>query len=383
MRVVMLHQYFKTPEEGGGIRSWYLCHALKQAGHDVEVITSWNNPNRKTVSSEGFPVHYLPVYYANNLGVARRIWAFLQFAMAAHKKLSTLAKPDCVYAISTPISIGWLAKRFFHKTAIPYIFEVGDLWPDVPVQMGFVRNKILVYLLKKLELSIYDEAKNIVAMSPAMMDYFETLGQLPKTICVTNFSDLSFFSGHTQPDEVFTVAYTGSLGKANCLTYLIDLAQEAQNRGLANFRCVIMGEGAERALLEAKVREKGLQNVRFLAHDSKEKAMALLQESSMAYLSFAQYNRIWTGSPNKYFDALALGKPVLCNFGGWIGEKITRTGCGIVYQATDPKAFFDQHWESLQTSGRLESMGENALQLAKEKYSIEQQMPRWLSLFSV
>lgn len=383
MRVVMLHQYFKTPQEGGGIRSWYLCHALKQAGHDVEVITAWNGPDRKIVCSEGFPVHYLPVYYANNLGIARRVWAFLLFAMAASKKLTTLPRPDYVYAISTPITIGWLARRFCRKAAVPYIFEVGDLWPDVPVQMGYVNNRALVHLLKKLELSIYAEAKNIVAMSPAMMDYFKKLGQLPKTICVTNFSDLSFFSGHTQPDEVFTVAYTGSLGKANCLTYLIDLAQEAQNRGLTNFRCVIMGEGAERALLENKVKEKGLQNVRFLAHGSKEKAIALLQESSMAYLSFAQYDKLWTGSPNKYFDALALGKPVLSNFGGWIREEITRIGCGIVYQATDPKSFFDQHWESLQANGKLESMGENALQLAREKYGFEQQMPGWLSLFSV
>ncbi|WP_416867815.1 MAG: glycosyltransferase family 4 protein [Imperialibacter sp.] len=382
MRVILLHQYYKTPEEGGGIRSWYLCRALKEAGHEVEVVTAWNKKESKTVLIDGYPVHYLSIHYSNDLGFFRRIWSFTAFFIAAYKKVNSLSRPDFIYAISTPLSIGALAKWIRWRKSIPYFFEVGDLWPDVPAQMGYLLNPLLIRILKSLELSIYKSAKGIVAMSPAMVDCFNDLGYGSKTTCVTNFSDLSLSntpSHEREPTDLFTVAYVGTLGKANHLSYLIDLAEEAQKRGLRNFRCILMGEGAEEPLLKKRIAEKGLFNVSLLPHSSKEAAISVLKTASMAYLSFGPYDKLWTGSPNKYFDALAIGKPILCNFGGWIGDEITDKKCGVVYSPFNPQSFFDKHWPSLQAEDTLESMGQNALTLAKRSYSLNKQIPKWLT----
>ncbi|MEQ9377821.1 MAG: glycosyltransferase family 4 protein [Imperialibacter sp.] len=385
MRVILLHQYYKTPEEGGGIRSWYLCRALKEAGHEVQVVTAWNKEESETVSVDGYPVHYLSVHYSNDLGFFRRIWSFTAFFVAAYKKVNSLSRPDFIYAISTPLSIGALAKWIRWRKSIPYLFEVGDLWPDVPAQMGYLRNPLLIRIIKSLELSTYKSAKAIVAMSPAMVDYFNDLGHGNKTICVTNFSDLTLTntpSHEKERTDSFTVAYIGTLGKANHLSYLIDLAEEAQKRGLKNFRCIIMGEGAEEPLLKKMIAERGLSNVSLLPHSAKPTAINVLKSASMAYLSFGPYDKLWKGSPNKYFDALAIGKPILCNFGGWIAEEISAKKCGITYNPIDPRSFFETNWASLQKPGALKKMGENARTLAEKSYALDKQIPKWLSLFS-
>ena len=72
MRILYLHQYFKTPEEGGALRSFYLSQALAQAGHEVELITAYNGATYKTMNLNGVLVHYLPVSYSNNFGFFRR-----------------------------------------------------------------------------------------------------------------------------------------------------------------------------------------------------------------------------------------------------------------------------------------------------------------------
>lgn len=382
MRVVLLHQYFKTPGEGGGVRSWYLARALLTAGHRVEVVTAWNRKEKQCLTVDGITVHYLPVYYQNEFGFFRRVLAFLSFTFSAARKILSLPKPDVVYAMSTPLTIGLVARYIKWKKNVPYIFETGDLWPDVPIDMGYIKGHMLTRALKRVELGIYQHARNIVAMSPAMLTYFEKLGFGHKTVCVTNFADMSFGRAEAVPVKLFTITYTGTLGKANRLDYLLDLATEAKKRELRNLRVVMMGQGAEKERLMKIVEETKLDHVLFIDHSSKAAAIQLMRESTMAYLSFAPFEKLWTGSPNKYFDALAIGKPVLCNFGGWIAEEIDREQCGAVYQPGRPDQFFDDVWPKLQSEAVLAQMGHQAHRLAGDKYSLEKQLPLWLTLFS-
>ncbi len=385
MKIILLHQYFKTPEEGGGIRSWHLCRALIQAGHEVEVVTAWNKKSQGTMEIDGYTVHYLPVHYDNELGFVKRISSFLRFFQAAYKKIRSLPQPDYIYAISTPLTVGILAMLIKRKQGTPFFFEVGDLWPDVPVQMGYIKNRLLIRILKTIELSIYKAAKGIVAMSPAMVTYFDALGHGNKTICITNFADLSLMENPNpgaEKDGKFTILYAGTLGKANQLGYLIDLATEATERKLEHFKCIIMGDGAEKELLQKIVMKRNLSNVSFLAHESKHAATQLMKNASMMYLSFGPYDKLWTGSPNKYFDALAVGKPVICNFEGWIATEIRSKNCGVVYKPTNPKSFFEKNWPLLETPEALHKMGENARTLAEEKYSLEKQIPLWLAFLA-
>ena len=194
MKILIIHQYFNTPQTGGPLRSYYLAQGLASCGHEVEIITSHNHKNRLQREINGFTVHYLPVFYDNALGFTRRVIAFLKFAWMAYRKALTLDKIDLCYAISTPLTTGWVAKKLKLRCNIPYIFEVGDLWPEAPVQMGVIKSPWLIDALRRFEKSIYRQAKHLVALSPGIKEgIIKTCPQKIVTV-IPNMSDCKFYS---------------------------------------------------------------------------------------------------------------------------------------------------------------------------------------------
>jgi hypothetical protein len=143
MKILYIHQYFRTPEEGGAIRSYYLAKGLVENGIDVELITAHNEPVAVTKIIEGITVHYLPVYYDNEQGFFKRAYAFFKFMHQARKKARKIKGVDLIYATSTPLTIGLSALKIKQDQNIPYFFEVRDLWPEAPVQMGAIKNRLL------------------------------------------------------------------------------------------------------------------------------------------------------------------------------------------------------------------------------------------------
>ena len=139
MKIIYVHQLFKTPSEGGGIRSYYLAKELVENGHEVHMITTHNELNSK-VSIDGIQVHYLKVPYDNSFGFLRRLWAYGKFVLGARRKAKKIANADLAYVMTTPLTTGWIATWMKRKLGINYFFEVGDLWPDVPIEMGVIKN---------------------------------------------------------------------------------------------------------------------------------------------------------------------------------------------------------------------------------------------------
>ena len=139
----MLHQHFKTPQTGGAIRSFYLAKALVDHGHQVVVVTAFNEKKYKIVDVEGIEVHYLPIAYDNRYKFYARGWAFVRFTVAASQLAREFKNFDTCYAISVPLTVGIIARWIKYRYGIPYFFEVGDLWPDAPVQLGFAKNYFL------------------------------------------------------------------------------------------------------------------------------------------------------------------------------------------------------------------------------------------------
>ena len=92
MKVLYIHQYFRTPEEGGAIRSYYLAKGLVEHGIEVELITAHNEPKASTKIIDGITVHYLPVFYDNEQGFLQRIYAFFKFMRLARKKARKIKK---------------------------------------------------------------------------------------------------------------------------------------------------------------------------------------------------------------------------------------------------------------------------------------------------
>lgn len=173
MRIIYLHQYFNTPEMQGGTRSFEMARRLVKAGHAVHMVTSKRDaddhagPVWEESEETGIHVHWCRVPYSNRMSFTQRIQAFARYAWLAGKRAASLPA-DVVFATSTPLTVAGPAVRVARKLRVPMVFEVRDLWPDVPIALGVLRNPILKASARWLERYAYRHATRIVALSPEM-----------------------------------------------------------------------------------------------------------------------------------------------------------------------------------------------------------------------
>jgi glycosyltransferase involved in cell wall biosynthesis len=390
MRVIIIHQYFRTPEEGGGIRSYYLAKGLLAKGHDVEIITAHND---KTITKhiEGITVHYLPVYYDNKLGAISRIWAFVKFVILAINKACLLPKGNINYAISTPLSVGIIALTLRVLRRTPYIFEIGDLWPEAPIQLGYIKNIFLKNLLYWFEKYIYCKSRNIVAMSPDIERYVLNTQPADKVIMIPNMSDCDFYypsdKSRTSLDKFdvagkFVIAYIGTAGRANHLEYLVDAA-EASNLVFPQVQFLVASSGRELSRMKNLVDKAGLSNIRFINYLDRAGVKELLNITDAVYVSFANVPILSSGSPNKFFDGLAAGKLIITNFGGWTKDIIEKHECGFSYNSEEANTFSEQLAPYLKSEELLLKSKNNARQVAEKHYSRNGLIEEWMKLFDI
>lgn len=349
MKILIIHQYFNTPQSGGPLRSYYLACGLSSHGHEVEVITSHKHHCRRVEEINGFKVTYLPVFYDNKLEFHSRIFSFLKFAWYAYRKALQVKNIDLCYAISTPLTIGWVAKQLKARRSIPYIFEVGDLWPEAPVQMGVIRSPWIIRRIRRFERSIYQEAERIVALSPGIRSSILKSSPSSQVTTIPNMADCQFFQAESKSPHLerefgvqdkLVVSYFGAAGKANHLEYLIEAARLAQ-AGNRQLHFLIVAQGSELNRLKKLVKRYRLSNLDFLEYRNRADLRQVLNVTDVVYVSYADVPILTTGSPNKFFDGLAAGKLMIVNFKGWLKEIVERHQIGFYVNPKAPHILTD------------------------------------------
>ena len=377
MKVLILHQHFKTPAGGGAIRSYYLAKALVAKGIRTVVITAHNGAGEKKEELEGISVHYLPVAYDNRFGFARRIISFSRFMIKAVHVAARHRDADVCYAISTPLTTGWAARMIHRKYGIPYIFEVGDLWPDAPVDMGIIRNGLVKSFLYRIEKSIYESAAALVALSEPIREAILQKVSGKTVHILPNMADTEFYK--PQPKQTalerklgvtgkFVVSYIGALGVANGLFYFLQCARACQDAGLS-IHFIICGDGAMLEELTTYSGKLHLENLSFVPFQSREGVREVMNVTDANFICYKPVKILETGSPNKYFDGLAAGKLTVVNFGGWVREEIERVGCGIYVDPEDPGDFVRKIERFLRDRTVLKKFQDAGRVFAEEKYS--------------
>lgn len=373
MHLLLVHQYYKTPEEGSGIRTWYISRELVRLGHHVTIL-SGHNQKSGLETEDGVNIQYFKIPYKNQFPFWRRLIAFGQFVIACKNYLRKNHEFDLLYVLTTPLSTGFVALYAKRKFKIPFVFEVGDLWPEVPKSLEIIRNKQLLKWLYDFETKIYLESKQVVGLSVSIKEYIEyTLDYKKEVSVLTNFSDCSFFDKSAVPEKFdaknpLTIAYAGALGYVNHISFLLDLIKVSEKKNLPlNF--IILGDGTERKSLIEKA--KGLSNVSFPEPGGKEKVKSIFESSHAVYLSYLKEDILSTGCPNKYMDGLAAGKLIISNFQGWIKKEIETEECGFYYNPTKPEEFFNLVEPFVESPLLLEQFQINSRKLAEEKYEVQ------------
>lgn len=383
MKIIILHQHFRTPERGGAVRSWYLARALADRGIETVVITAHNDPTDRAANLDGVMVHYLAVPYDNRFGFYRRVLSFLTFTFRAAAAIGRHRDADVCYAISTPLTTGLTAMWTRRRYGIPFFFEVGDLWPDAPVEMGFIRNRILKTLAFRMERRIYRRALAVVALSEPIRQ--RIVSRMPSTTVhvIPNMADTDFFRPALRPAEgkEIVIAYCGAVGVANGLRYFADAAAACEAAALP-VRFILCGEGACLEFLRDYVRQKRLRNFAFERFRNREGVRHLLETTDINFVCYAPYRILETGSPNKYFDGLAAGKLTIVNFGGWIREEVEQHGCGFYVDPNDPQDLVRKLQPLVGNRQSLVAYQQAARRLAEQKYARPDLSTQFYELFA-
>lgn len=383
MNILYLHQHFAVPSGSTGTRSYEFAKRWVKEGHNVTVICGHYDIGGLEYSKEpqiidGIKVIIAGTRYSNKMSFIKRIFAFLSFIFFSFIAGLKQKNIDVIYATSTPLTIGipaiflkWFKKKF-------YIFEVRDQWPKIPVEIGIIKNRVLIKFLYWLEKIIYKQSAGIVALSPGMAEGVkQSLGTIEKPIIVaTNCSDIDRFKPDIDSNDIrkeygwdskFVLIHFGAMGKVNSLDFLVKSA--IQLKSYEDIKFVLIGDGSEKQKLKKVIIEKKITNIEILDSKPKNELSKLVSACDISLVIVGNYPILEHNSANKFFDSLAAGKPVLLNYSGWQRDVLEKASAGFGCKQYDIYDFSSKVLNLYENQKRLNEMGQNARKLAENEFS--------------
>lgn len=387
MKVLYFHQHFSTPKGSSGTRSYSMARALIAAGHEVTMVCGSYRGGVTGISLafrdgcregdvDGIHVVEFDLSYANADRFSKRTCTFFSYAMRSIG-LALTRDYDLLFATTTPLTAstpGIFARWLRGK---PFVFEVRDLWPELPRAMGVIKNPLVLWAMGILEWVSYHSAHHCIALAPGIREGISTRGIRPECIStLPNGCDLHLMGAINEqwrpaavPPMDLMAVYAGTHGIANGLDAVLDAAIELQRRSRADIKLVLIGDGKEKSRLVARATEAKLKNIVFCDPVSKHKLSGLLASADVGLQILANVKAFYYGtSPNKFFDYLAAGKPVLTNYPGWVADMIQENACGFPVPPEDPIAFANALEAAANDRTALIAMGENSRALAEREY---------------
>ena len=399
MKVLYFHQHFSSPNGSTGIRSYGMSRCLIERGHEVTLICGsylgsdtglvgpFMNGQRRGVV-DGIDVIELELAYANADGFLKRARTFFKYVIRGLKLVFT-EKYDLVFATTTPLTAGipgivarWLRNK-------PFIFEVRDLWPELPRAMGVITNPFILGLMSVLEWVSYHSAHHVIALSPGIANGIEKRGiASDKISLVPNGCDLDIFDTEVKAwrpgmisDTDLLVLFAGTHGIANGLDSVLDAASELSSRGRHEIKFLFLGQGKLKQSLIDRASDEGLDNVIFHEPVDKKRLAGLMASTDVGLQILANIPVFYYGtSPNKFFDYISAGVPVLNNYPGWLADLINENGCGFSVPPEDPVAFADVLEKAAGNRLDLKVKGSKARALAIEKFDRKILASRWAEI---
>lgn len=388
MQILYFHQHFSTPNGATGTRSYEMARKLIELGHSVTMVCGSYNVGATGLSNkfingrregevEGIYVIEFNLSYANTDGFLTRTWQFVKFAYQS-VKIALKQNYDLLFATSTPLTAaipGIIAKTLRRKK---FIFEVRDLWPELPKAMGVITNPLVLGAMSVLEKLSYAQADGCIGLSPGIVEGIKRRSRknLPVAL-IPNGCDISLFEGKVDDfimpvelkEQQVVASFTGAHGLANGLDNILDVAQELKGRGDERIVFLFVGEGGVKASLIKRAKEQQLDNCVFLSAMPKRQLVGLLNKVDIGLMPLANIPAFYYGtSPNKFFDYISCGLPVLNNYPGWLADMINQFGCGKAVPPDDPYAMADALQEMASDKDKLSEMGVSGKRLAKENF---------------
>lgn len=336
MRITYIHQHFVLPGEPGGSRPYEFARRMVAAGHEVTMICGQQEALDAEI--DGIKVKRLKIPYANEMTTAQRIGSFISFLVRA-SVVAARIPADVVFASSTPLTVavpGIVAKVVRRA---PLVSEIRDLWPQVPIELGYLRNPVAIFAARLLEKTFYAASTEIVALSPSMAEGVAEVAPKKPVTVIPNASDFARFDIAAEKRAAFraeqgwgddiVAVYAGGFGMSYQLQWIVDLAAKLHAEGHSGIRFVLIGRGSDSAELHRSAAAAGLDaDAMFLGFQPKEVTAQYVAAADVALSPLRDDPCLEGNSLNKVFDAMAASRPVVFNHGGWLAEAATEAGSG-------------------------------------------------------
>ena len=367
MNILLINHYAGSVHHGMEYRPYYLAREWVRAGHKVTIVAASASHVRtqapqlgrrarmeETIDGIDYVWLAAPPYRGNGAARVRNMAAFLWRLQAAGEQLARTVKPDAVIASSTyPLDI-WPAARIARRAGARLLYEVHDLWPLSPMELGgYSRRHPFIMLLQAAEDFACRRADAIVSILPKVRPHLEAHGMAPhKLHLVPNGVDPDEWQGPAAPlpgrlevvldglrqQGRFIVGYAGTHGVANALGTLLDAAGCLRDHPIA---VVLVGAGPDKPALERRAAELDLNNVHFFDPVAKSQVPALLQRFDVAYIGWRRQALYRFGiSPNKLIDYMMAACPVLHAVEAG-NDPVADAGCGLSVAPENPRAIAD------------------------------------------
>ena len=389
MHILLIHQAFAALDEPGGTRHHELARFLAQHGHQVTVIASPVSyltgtsthpfPPRERGRPGGGDVEILraSTYNALHKSFVHRVIAFLSFMVSSFFVGMGGKNVDVGWGTSPPIFQGLTAWALARLKGAKFLFEVRDLWPDFAIAVGVLKNPVLIQLAYWLEHFLYRRADRMMVNSPGYVEHVKKGGArcvelVPNGADPEMFNPFDFgmkFRRTHQFKNKFVVVYAGAHGMSNDLDVVLDAAKLLETDH--EIQIVLLGDGKEKANLQARAAEMGLKNVLFLPPVPKNEVSDALAGADACIAILKPIDEYKTTYPNKVFDYMAAGRPVVLAIDGVIREVVAAADCGVFSSPGNARSLADAITVLSSDRDRAVDMGINGRRYLEEHFSRE------------
>ena len=382
MHILLIHQAFTALNEAGGTRHYEIATHLIATGHRMTIITSpisyltgkksANFSQKSQTPTNGLRIFRTYTYPALHKSFIHRVINFFSFMLSSFLKGLQIRQVDLVWGTSPPIFqavSAWLVARL---KRVPFLLEVRDLWPAFAIEAGILRNPLLIQLSLWLERFLYSHADLVVVNSPGYIEHVKEKGAKHIEM-IPNGSDASMFKPQEKGldlrkkfglENKFLVVYAGAHGISNDLPVILHAAKLLTKNTKIHF--ILVGDGKEKSALQQKAHEMQLTNLTFIDPVSKNQMADVLAAADACIAILKPLELYKTTYPNKVFDYMAAGRPVLLVIDGVIRKVVEEAKCGLFVQPGNADDLVKMTIRLSQHSAKAREMGK-----AGQKYIVD------------
>ena len=403
MNILIFHQFYTRLNEPGILRFNLFAEHWRKEGVKIKVIAGMINyqtgkkreeyKRKLFVKEKDGNVSVLRVFdsslgYRTFIG---RIFSYLSFLFFSFWAGVFSPKPDMIIVSSPPIFLAFVGYIVSIFKVAPFVLELRDLWPDEVIELGYVKNKLIIKISYLIEKFFYRKAKFIIVNSPGFKEFLmkekniaeEKIGVVPNPanfdLKQRNATQLKGLKKEFSWEGKFVVLYAGSHSFVYNFNPLIEAAKNLQNKKDILF--VLIGDGRQKPVLMERVKKENIKNVQFLAPVAKDKVFDYIAAADVGIAPLSSMKLLKYVYVTKIFDYMAAKKPVILVMEGVSADLVCREAkCGLCISPGDAKALESALLEFHSKCEEIKGIGENGYQFAKNNFSADILAKRYLEL---